>query len=93
MDDPLNNKSYIIKANLAEFEAVKREIQARSDRQTTVVTACITVIGAIASLYFSVTAEARIFFVIPLFCFILGMNWIDHAASIHEMGFFNAYEP
>ena len=53
-------QSYQVQANFAELESVKAEIQARSDRQATMLTTCITAIGAIAGLYFTkVTAEIK----------------------------------
>jgi hypothetical protein len=89
MADESGLKSYLAQAIFSELEGVKAEIQARSDRQATVLTTCITAIGAIAGVYFTkVTAEARIFFIIPLISFVLGMSWLDHDATIRQLGVF-----
>jgi hypothetical protein len=75
-------------ANLAEFVATKTEIASRAGQQANYITFNITAIGVIASLVFSDNADPRLLFLVPIIASVLGLNWIDHAINIGNLGLF-----
>jgi hypothetical protein len=83
-----NSTAVRVEVLLAEFNSLKTEIQSRSDRQNSVIALNLTVIGAIAGLFYSRASDPKVFFVIPVLCPMLGMIYIDHVINIGHIGRF-----
>jgi hypothetical protein len=75
-------------ALLAQFTALRAEIQNRSTIQASIVSLNITAIGVIAGFVFAQHADPRVMFVIPILSPILGMVYIDHHVNIGNIGRF-----
>src|SRR5438067_1023895 len=80
----------LIAVLLAQFNACRAEIQARSSTQAALDTLNITATGIIGGYYFSATSRASelVLLVIPLLCPMLGIIWADHAINIGKIGRF-----
>lgn len=75
-------------ALLAQFTALRAEIQNRSTFQTTIVSLNITAIGVISGFFFAQHADPRVMFIIPVLSPILGMMYVDHDVNIGNIGRF-----
>jgi len=73
---------------LAQFQALRAEIEARSGAQTTILGLTVTALGALAALGFSEHGDMRLLLLVPVISAILGLIWIDHAANISNLGDF-----
>ena len=73
---------------LAQFAALRAEIQNRSAFQTTIVSINVTAIGVISGFYFTQHGDPRVLFVIPILSPILGMMYVDQDANIGNIGRF-----
>jgi hypothetical protein len=78
----------LITVLLAQFDACRTEIQARSSTQATLINLNITAIGIIAGYYFEYHASPIVLLVIPLLSPMLGIIWADHAINIGNLGRF-----
>jgi hypothetical protein len=90
--DPMPNHNHdnspTVTAILAEFNAIKEEIRARSSDQSTIISLNVTLVGVIGGFYFSDRADPRILFLIPIVSSLLGMRYIDHVINIDNLGRF-----
>jgi len=73
---------------LAEFNALRAEIGARSAAQATMMQLAVTAFGALAGLTFTQYGDHRLLLLIPIISTILGLIWLDHAANISNIGDF-----
>ena len=73
---------------LAQFTALRAEIQNRSTFQTTIVSINVTAIGVISGFYFAQHGDPRVLFVLPILSPILGMMYVDQDANIGNIGRF-----
>jgi hypothetical protein len=73
---------------LAEFQALRAEIAARSTTQATMMQLAITAFGALAGLAFTQYGDHRLLLLIPVISTILGLIWLDHASNISNIGDF-----
>jgi cation transporter-like permease len=74
---------------LEEYKSLRQEIIFRATSQAAILSLNVTAIGAIAGLFFSSQiGDARIFFLIPLICSILGLMYTDHALNIGKLAKF-----
>lgn len=73
---------------LAEYQALRTEIQTRSGAQSTLMQLTITAFGALAALSFTQYGDRRMLLLIPVISTILGLVWLDHAANISNIGDF-----
>ena len=73
---------------LAEYQALRAEIQARSAAQSTMMQLTITALGALAALSFTQYGDRVMLLLIPVISTILGLVWLDHAANISNIGDF-----
>jgi hypothetical protein len=78
----------LIAVLLAQFNACRTEILARSSSQAAVVNLNITAISILAGYYFVYHANPLVLLVIPLVSPMLGIIWADHAISIGNLGRF-----
>jgi hypothetical protein len=89
-EEPLSeeeaDKSTIVQAALAEFSAVRGEIQSRSAHQWTLVGLSVTVTAAVLGFVIPQGADPRLLLVLPLITPSLGMLFIDHAYNIRNLG-------
>ena len=88
MTESSNDESPVVSAILAEFNALKAEIRARSNDQSLVVSLNITVVAVIGGFYFSEKADPRVLFLIPIISSLLGMRYVDHVINIDNLGRF-----
>src|SRR5215472_774407 len=73
---------------IAQFTALRAEIQNRSTFQTTIVSINVTAIGVISGFYFAQHGDPRVLFVLPILSPILGMMYVDQDANIGNIGRF-----
>jgi hypothetical protein len=74
---------------LEEYKSLRQEIIFRATTQAAILSLNVTAKGVIAGLYFSSQIrDARIFFLIPLVCSILGLMYTDHALNIGKLARF-----
>ena len=73
---------------LAQYQALRAEIQTRSGAQSTMMQLTITALGALAALSFTQYGDRRMLLLIPVISTILGLVWLDHAANISNIGDF-----
>lgn len=73
---------------LAQFNACRSEIQARSSSQALVINLNITTIGVLGGYYFGYHANPLVLLIIPLLSPMLGIIWADHAINIGNIGRF-----
>lgn len=74
---------------LEEYKSLRQEIIFRATSQAAILSLNVTAIGVIAGLFFSSQIrDARIFFLIPLVCSILGLMYTDHALNIVKLAKF-----
>jgi len=74
---------------LAQFDACRSEIQARSATQATLFNLNLTAAGVIAGYYFSQKhTNPLVLLIIPLVSPMLGIIWADHAINIGNIGRF-----
>jgi hypothetical protein len=78
----------LITVVLAQFNACRAEIQARSSSQAAVVNLNITAISILAGFYFVNHANPLVLVIIPLVSPMLGIIWTDHAINIGNLGRF-----
>jgi hypothetical protein len=78
----------LITVVLAQFNACRTEILARSSTQAAVINLNITAISILAGYYFVYHANPLVLLVIPLVSPMLGIIWADHAISIGNLGRF-----
>jgi hypothetical protein len=78
----------LITVVLAQFNACRTEILARSSSQASVVNLNITAISILAGYYFVYHANPLVLLVIPLVSPMLGIIWADHAINIGNLGRF-----
>lgn len=81
----------LITVVLAQFNACRTEIQARSSNQAAVINLNITAISILAGYYFVYHANPLVLLVIPLVSPMLGIIWADHAINIGNLGRFIQY--
>lgn len=79
-------KSRIVQITLAEYSALRREIQNRSAHAWTLVSINVTVTAAVLGFVISDGADPRLLLVLPLIAPSLGMLFIDHAYNIRNLG-------
>jgi hypothetical protein len=84
----LEGEKQLIGVLLAQFNACRGEILARSASQATLMGLNISAVGVIAGFYFSAHADPRLLLVIPLLSPMLGIIWQDHAINIGNIGRF-----
>lgn len=84
----VEDKSVIMTALLAEFNAMRGEILFRATSQATLMQLNITAAGTVV--VFALTEPARAFtmIIIPILSPILGILWLDHDATIMKLGHF-----
>ena len=87
-DATLEGDKQLITVLLAQFNACRAEIQARSTNQATIINLNITAIGLIAGYYFGYHANPIVMLVIPILSPMLGILWADHAINIGNIGRF-----
>lgn len=73
---------------LAQFNACRAEIGARSASQSAVINLNITAIGILGGYYFGYHADPLVLLIIPLLAPMLGIIWADHAINIGNIGRF-----
>jgi hypothetical protein len=78
----------LIAVLLAQFNACRNEIQARSAIQAALLNLNIIATGALAGYYFANHADPLILLIIPLLSPMLGIIWADHAINIGNIGRF-----
>jgi hypothetical protein len=78
----------LIAVLLAQFNACRAEIQARSSNQAAVVNLNMTAISILAGYYFVYHADPLVLLIIPLLSPMLGIIWADHAINIGNLGRF-----
>jgi hypothetical protein len=82
------DKSVIMSALLAEFNAVRAEIIFRATSQATLMQLNITAAGTVAVFALADEARALTMIIIPILSPILGILWLDHDATIIKLGRF-----
>lgn len=87
----LEGDKQLIAALLAQFNACRAEIQARSATQAAVLNLNITAIGVLGGYYFAYHANPLVLLIIPLLSPMLGIIWADHAINIGNIGRFIQY--
>src|SRR3954454_7012341 len=84
----LEGDKQLITVVLAQFNACRAEILARSSTQAAVVNLNITAISILAGYYFIYHANPLVLLVIPVVAPMLGIIWADHAINIGNLGRF-----
>lgn len=84
----LEGDKQLIGVVLAQFNACRAEILARSASQAAVVNLNITAISILAGYYFIYHANPLVLLVIPVVSAMLGIIWADHAINIGNLGRF-----
>jgi len=79
-------------ARLAEFSALRAEVQRRSTTQQALVGLNLTVLAAVAGAVASSDVGADFLLVLPLVSSVLGLFWLDHARNIELIGSYIANE-
>ena len=77
-----------IEARLAEYAALRQEIQNRSGLQQTLIGLNVTAIGALVGLVLSTKASSSALLILPPICTTLAFLWIDHHRVIREIGLY-----
>lgn len=80
-DEPSRSEKIV-----AEFSALRQEIEYRSNAQLALVTLNVTAIGAVAGFALSNQAPRDIVLILAVLCPSLGMLWTDHAMTIENIG-------
>lgn len=75
-----------IDVRLAEFTALRQEIQNRSGLQQTLIGLNVTAITAVAGVVLSKHASPAALLVLPPICITLGFLWVDHDRVIYDLG-------
>jgi len=70
---------------VAEFAALRSEIEDRSGHQRALVALNLTVLGTVTG-YVLVSKANLILLVVPFFSTLLGLLWLDHAVVIGKLG-------
>jgi hypothetical protein len=83
----LEGDKQIVAVLLAQFNACRTEIQARSGYQAAVDSLNITAAGIIGGYYFAYSSN-RVLLIIPLLSPMLGIIWADHSINIENLGLF-----
>ena len=86
--DTLEGDKQLITVLLAQFNACRAEILARSTTQATIINLNVTATGLIAGYYFGYHANPLVLLVIPILSPMLGIIWADHAINIGNIGRF-----
>jgi hypothetical protein len=82
------DKSVIMSALVAEFNAMRAEILFRATSQATLMQLNITAAGTVAFFALADGARAPTMIIIPMLSPILGILWLDHDATILKLGRF-----
>jgi hypothetical protein len=82
------DKSVIMSALVAEFNAMRAEILFRATSQATLMQLNITAAGTVAFFALADGARALTMIIIPILSPILGILWLDHDATILKLGRF-----
>jgi hypothetical protein len=93
MDDernatPPEDKSVIMSALVAEFNAMRAEILFRATSQATLMQLNITAAGTVAFFALADGTRALTMIIVPILSPILGILWLDHDATILKLGRF-----
>jgi hypothetical protein len=80
------DKGSVLQAALAEFSALRSEIQARSGTGWTLVNLNLTATTAILGVVLSDKVTPRLLLALPLIAPSLGLLFIDHAYNINNIG-------
>ena len=87
MNEPTLDKDPAPEAvRLAEFSALREEIQNRSGLQQALVGLNLTAIATLGGLVLSNRASIQVLLVLPILSLTLGLMWIDHYRVIVELG-------
>jgi hypothetical protein len=71
---------------LAEFSALRQEIEQRSNAQLALVTLNLTAVGAIGSFAIPKSEYSDLLILLAFICPSIGMLWVDHAFTIENIG-------
>jgi hypothetical protein len=71
---------------LAEYAALREEIQSRSGLQQTLIGVNITAIGALGGVVLSTETPPSALLLLPPICSTLGFLWLDHHGTIMQIG-------
>jgi hypothetical protein len=71
---------------LAEYVALRQEIQNRSGPQQTLVGLNVTAIGTIGVIALTRRISPAVLLALPPICVTLGFLWMDHDRVIHDLG-------
>lgn len=71
---------------VAEYNALRSEINNRTTAQHTVLSLNLTIAAAVSSIAFGNTGNVHIVFVLPVICPLLGLLYLDHANAIVRLG-------
>jgi hypothetical protein len=82
------DKSVIMSALVAEFNAMRAEILFRATSQATLMQLNITAAGTVAFFALADGTRALTMIIIPILSPILGILWLDHDATILKLGRF-----
>ncbi len=82
------DRSVIMNALLAEFNAMRAEIIFRATSQATLMQLNITAAGTVAVFALAEQGRALTMIIIPILSPILGILWLDHDATIMKLGRF-----
>jgi hypothetical protein len=88
MPQSTEDKGTRVEALIAQFTALRAEIEYRTQAQANLVQLNITAIGALGGFGLSQYADERVLLLIPVVSTMLGLFWLDHAAVIFEIGDF-----
>lgn len=73
-------------SQLAEFEALRKEIENRSNAQHQLITLNLTAIGTFLGFVLSSRADLKLLLLLPILAPAIGLLYLDHAVVIGLMG-------
>jgi hypothetical protein len=88
MPQSAEDKGQGVEALIAQFTALRNEIEYRTQAQSNLVQLNITAIGAVGGFGLSQYADERVLLLVPVISTMLGLFWLDHAAVIVGIGDF-----
>jgi hypothetical protein len=73
-------------SELAEFSALRQEIEYRTNAQLALISLNLTAVGTLAGFFLSNQADPLLLLLLPILCPAIGMLWLDHAFTIQNIG-------
>jgi hypothetical protein len=73
---------------IAEFTALRQEIEYRTNAQLALISLNVTAVGAIAGFALTNASSQKLIIILAMACPSLGLLWVDHAITIENIGDF-----